>query len=312
MRRLSERLIALTPGARLRLVALVVLMLLITGTYVGQGLLIARTLGSILQGGALATVLPLVAGILVLQVARVLLTVWREELAMALAGRVKAAVRARLTSALFELGPGWLQRTRTGTVQSTVVDGVETLDPLISKFVPQAFATAIGALGVTAYLIVLDPVVGCVVLVCAVVAPVLPVVADRFTAEPMAAWFDGYRGLYAEFLDAVQGMATLKAFNASAARGAELEHRSRVFARDSIRLNAVVIIYIGVVALVVGVGTAFAIGIGAVRLANGEIGMIELLTILMLAGEAFRPLQSLEKAYHGSYRSGPAGEASSI
>jgi ABC-type multidrug transport system fused ATPase/permease subunit len=125
----------------------------------------------------------------------------------------------------------------------------------------------------------------------------------------MSSWFSGYKGLYAEVLDAVQGMATLKAFNASGRKGEELAAQSRAFARDSVRLNAIVIIYVAVVALVVGVGTAFAIGLGAIRLANGQLSVVELLTILMLAGECFRPLQSLEKAYHANYRSGPAGAA---
>lgn len=307
MRRLSGQLLALTPGARPRLALLIAVMLSITATYVGQGLLIARALGEILAGVGVAEILPFVAGIVVLQAVRFGLTVWRDAAALALSGAVKAAVRQRLTEKLFELGPGWLQRTRTGAVQSTVVDGVETLDPLVSRFVPQAVATVLGAAAVTAYLIVLDPQVGLVVLGGAVLAPALPLVSGRLTDRQMRKWFDGYKGLYAEILDAVQGMATLKAFNASRRRGHELDVQARQFAKDSIRLNAIVILYIAVVALVVGVGTSFAVGLGSVRLASGELSVIELLTILMLVGECFRPLHSLEKAYHGSYRSGPAG-----
>ena len=307
MRQLSARLLAITPGSAPRLAGLVALLLAITGTHVGQGILVARALGRIIQGGEIASILPPVGLIALLQVARFGLTTWRESAAIELAGEVKAQVRQLITMRLFELGLGFTQRTRTGTLQSTIVDGVETLDPLVARFLPQAFATALGAAGVATYLIVLDPVVGLVVLVCAAVAPALPLVSGRLTEEPMTAWFAGYRGLYAEMLDAVQGMATLKAFNASGRRGRELDAQARRFCRDSVRLNGVVILYVAVVALVVGVGSAVVAGLGAVRLANGELTAVQLLTILILSGECFRPLHSLEKAYHASYRSGPAG-----
>lgn len=101
-------------------------------------------------------------------------------------------------------------------------------------------------------------------------------------------------------------MATLKAFNASARHGTELHARAVAFCRDSVRLVAVVIIYVGVVAFMVGVGTAAAVGIGAVRLTQGELDVGALLIILLLAREAFRPLNDLERAYHGSYAARPA------
>lgn len=116
-----------------------------------------------------------------------------------------------LSSRLLALGPGWLQRSRTGNVQSTVVDGVETLDNYVGQFLPQAVAAVLGATAVTAYLVVLDPLVGVIVLVCAVVTPIVPSLSRQLLEDCNRAWFAAYRGLYAENLDAVQGMATLSA-----------------------------------------------------------------------------------------------------
>jgi len=56
----------------------------------------------------------------------------------------------------------------------------------------------------------------------------------------------------------------------------------------------------------IGVGTAAAVGIGALRLATGELAVVELLIILLLTREAFRPLRDLETAYHASYSARPA------
>lgn len=303
---LSRRLLALAPGVHRRLAWLVSLLLCITATYVGQGILVAQVLGRIFSGGTLTSVAGLLVGVLALQAVRSVALGARETLAVKASGHVNEALRQQLTAKLLQLGPGWFQSTRTGTMQSVLVDGVETLDPYVARLLPQLVATVLAAVAVTAYMIILDPLVGTIVLVCSLLAPAVTVLSKRLHAPRMNAWFVGYRALYAETLDAVQGMATLKAFNASRRRGAELHHQAQAFCRDSVHLTAIVVLFVGVVALVVGIGTSVAVGVGAVRLAVGQLSMTELLTILLLARECFRPLSDLEKAYHTSYAAVPA------
>jgi ABC-type multidrug transport system fused ATPase/permease subunit len=58
--------------------------------------------------------------------------------------------------------------------------------------------------------------------------------------------------------------------------------------------------YLGVVALLVAAGSAFAVGIAALHRADGALSSVELLTILLISRECFRPLKELEDAYHDS------------
>jgi ATP-binding cassette subfamily C protein CydD len=299
--RLTARLLALAPQVRLRLVGLVALLLGVMATYVGQALLIAWVLARIFARQPVVSVIPLLAGIVALVMVRSVLLARRDVLALNTSAVVKKALRQRLVAKLFELGPGWLQRTRTGTVQSTLVDGVEAVDPYVGRFLPQCAVTVLGAAGVTAYVIALDPLVGVVVLVCAAVTPLMPTVCQHLIRARTKAWWVTYTGLYAENLDALQGMATLKAFNASCRRGAELGRQATQFCRVSIGVMAIWGIYLGVVGLVTAIGTAGAVGIGAIHRATGALSSIELLIILLLAHECFRPLKDLEHAYHESW-----------
>ncbi|WP_326631806.1 ABC transporter ATP-binding protein/permease [Nonomuraea fuscirosea] len=300
------RLLSLSPAVRWRLAGLVGLLLAITATYVGQGVLVAQSLARIFSGQPVTAIAWPIAGIAMLQLVRSLALAVRESVALRASGGVKKELRRQLTAKLLLLGPAWAQRGRTGSTQTSLVDGVETVDAYVGKFLPQTVAALIGAVGVTAFLFVLDPIIGVVVLVCAVLMPVLPLVSNRVLRGRNAAWFRGYKGLYAENLDALQGMATLKAFNASERRGAELAKLAEAFCRDSIRLMAIVVAYLGGVAFVIGLGTAVALGVGAMRLAAGELTGTELLLILMLTAECFRPLRELESAYHSSYNAVPS------
>ena len=300
------RLLSLSPAVRPRLAALVVLLITITATYVGQGVLVAQSLARIFAGRPVSSIVWFLAGIAALQLVRSAALAVRESVALRASGAVKAELRRRLTAKLLLLGPGWTQRGRTGSTQTSLVDGIETVDAYIGRFLPQTIASLLGAVGVTSFLFVLDPIIGVAVLACAVLMAVLPLASNRVLKDRNDAWLRGYRGLYAENLDALQGMATLKAFNASGRRGRELAAFAERFCRDSIRLMAIVVAYVGGMAFVIGLGTAVALGVGAMRLVAGELSATELLLILMLTAECFRPLKELESAYHSSYNAVPA------
>lgn len=301
-----RRLVTLAPSVRYGLATLVVLLLATTATYVGQGLLIARVLGRLVRGEDVASTLPLIAGIVGLQLARAAATIGRETLMPAVGGVVVTELRQRLAARLLELGPGWLTTSRTGTVQTTVVDGVTSVEPYVVRLFPQVVASVLGSAAVTAYLATIDVVVALIVGVCALLAPVVTVLSRRWNAGRMDSWLAAYKKLYAETLDAVQGMATLKAFNAARRRRAEMDEEAAVFGRESVSLTAGAVVFMGVVAFLVGIGTSLATGVGSVHLADGRLDVAGLLTILLLAREAFRPLTDLEKAYHSSYAAVPA------
>lgn len=303
---LTRRLFTLEPEACRGVGGLALLNLVVTATYVCQGLLVASVLASAFNGDALGDLAPPVLGVAAVAVVRAALLVTREAYALHVSGLVKQAVRSALTRQLLQLGPGPLQHMRTGGLQSTMVDGVEHLDPLVGRFVPQMFAAVIGAVAVTTVVIWIDPLVGMIILVCALAAPFAAAVGERWMRRSADAWSVSYRGLYAENLDAVQGMATLKAFNASRRRGEELSARADAFCIDSIRVIRSWITSASVPELAVPIGTAVAIGLGALHAAQGRLTLAELFTILLLSRECFRPLHDLQTAYHSAYSALPA------
>ncbi|MFD9892475.1 ABC transporter ATP-binding protein [Amycolatopsis sp. NPDC059027] len=300
---------SLRPRAWAGIAGLVVLTLLATATYVGQGLLIAnllfRVFSSVDAGGLLTSL----AAIGVLQLARIALVVVRDWWAPRVSARVKEAVREGLTLKLMEIGPGQAQRMRTGDLQSTLVDSVELLDPLLGRFVPTVVASVLGSCLASVYVIAVDPVVGLVVLVCALLAPLSKLFGEKAIRERGSRWMVSYRGMYSESLDAVQGMGTLKAFNASGRRGREMVERGDAFCRDSIGLMVAWCGTSGIAALMVPIGTTAAVALGSWHAATGVVSVAGLFTILMLTRETFRPMQELEGAYHAAYHAIPAGQA---
>lgn len=301
--------LALRPRSWGDIAGLAVLSLLITATYVGQGLLIADVLAGVFSSIELGDLLPRLAAIGVLQLVRIGLIVVKEWWAPRVSARVKEAVREGITLKLMEIGPGQAQRMRTGDLQSTLVDSVELLDPLVGRFVPSVIASVLGSCLASVYVIAVDPTVGLIVLACALLAPLSKVLGEKWISPRGERWMVSYRGMYSESLDAVQGMATLKAFNASGRRGREMVERGNAFCRDSIRLMVAWCATSSIGELMVPVGTAVAVGLGAWHTVAGAISVAGLFTILLLTRETFRPMNELEAAYHAAYSAIPAGRA---
>ncbi|MEV0316094.1 ABC transporter ATP-binding protein [Nonomuraea fuscirosea] len=292
------RLAAAVPG---RLALGTAVTLAVTATHVGQGIAIAQALAVVFAGAPWQGVLVPLAVVAVMLVTRAAL-LWAGELVVVTTGRaVKDSLRRRLYARLFELGPGYTAANRTGATQATVVDGVEKIDVYVSRFLSQLLGAALGALAILTGLVLVDPVIGGVLFAGALAITATPLLARRLQAE-RAGWFWGlWRRLGAEYLDVLQGMTTLKAFGVSRERGRELARESHDFYRASIGFVAVANLRTGAMGLLSVAGVCLAIGLGAVRLAGGQLDVLGLLLVLLLAREAFRPLEELQKAYHSAY-----------
>ncbi|WP_430781582.1 ABC transporter ATP-binding protein [Actinoplanes sp. G11-F43] len=294
----NRRLLGLAARQRAGLTGLVLIGLAITATYAGQGLLIARVIAQVLDG---AVSWPTMAGIAALQAARAGLLWARETTATTVAARIQDDLRGRLLARLFTLGPGWTTGTRTGRIQSTVVDGVESMRGYFADFLPQLISSLLGAAVLIGYVWTLDPVVGATIAACALLAGAAPRISRRLMSAPLTRWFTEYRALYADTLDILQGMVTLKGVNAHRRRGAQMAAQSTTFATTSTRLTAAVAAYEIVVGLAAGAGTGLAVGVGALRTADGQLDVATLLIVLLLSRECFRPLTDLSRAFHGAY-----------
>ncbi len=293
--------LTLTEGARTRIALTVALGLAISGTYIAQGVAVALVVSRILAGEPWTGVLALVGVVALLAALRALLLRWREMSSMLTAAAVKVALRQRLYRMLLALGPGYMERTRTGTVQSTLVDGVEALEAYMGYYLPQSIVAVVVPLAVVAYICVLNPLVGVVVLVCVLAVPLAPRLWDGLLGEYGQRHWRAYTDLNSQFVDSMQGMVTLKALNASERRGRVLQDAALALYRATMAQLSISMIRNGVVGLAMSVGVAMAVAVGAFQVADGALNLAGLIVVLFLTGECFRPLVELDSYWHKGY-----------
>jgi ABC-type transport system involved in cytochrome bd biosynthesis fused ATPase/permease subunit len=297
----TREILLLARGARGWIALSTVLSLAVTATYVGQGVAIAWALLRILDHREWSSVVAFVVIAFVLVVVRAALTWVREWVVVTTGSTIKRTLRSRCFTKLFELGPGYSLGVRAGDVQSTVIDGIERLEAYFSKFVSQLVAAVVGASAILIGLIVINPLIGGVLTAVAVAIAATPLLARRLQKERSAGYWDQWRLLGADYLDVLQAMTTLKLFDATETKQQELATRSWRFYRASLMFVAVANLRTGAMGLLSSGGAAVAIALGVPALASGSITSLGLLLVLLLAREAFRPLEELQKAYHSAY-----------
>jgi ATP-binding cassette subfamily C protein CydCD len=153
----SGELLALTTGVRWRIAALVVIGLLIVATSLASFVCAGRAIAAVFAGRPLTDFWLLIAGAAVAAVVRGVLLHLRETAGERTAAAVKQALRTRLYRHLLILGPGYLERHRTGELVASAVDGVEQLETYYGKYLPQLLVIVLAPIGILIYLWSLDP-----------------------------------------------------------------------------------------------------------------------------------------------------------
>lgn len=235
--------------------------------------------------------------------------VWgSEQLGIQAAMRVKQQLRMRVVDHLADLGPEHLRGRSSGDLAHHVVDGIEGLEAYFARYLPQAALAALIPLAVLAFVFPLDLVSGLILLF---TAPFIPffmfLIGTRAEKLNQRQW-RRLAALSARFLDSLQGLITLRLFNAT--------HReARIIARitDQYRESTVDVLRIAFLsALVLEFFSTVSLAVVAViigfKLLSGSMAFQTGFFILLLAPEFYLPLRTLGTHYHSRLSAMAAAE----
>ena len=214
------------------------------------------------------------------------------------AAKVQLSLRETLYDKVVELGTAHLGLLRTGDIVVTLVQSIEHLEVYFGKYLPQLLVAAITPLLIFGFVAWIDPLVALAFLAAALFTLLAPAAFHRWDEKSSLARSRAYADFAAEFLDSIQGLATLKAFGQSGARARLLAEKARQVFRSTMWVLATNSLTRGITDTGIAVGAAAGLAVGAYRLSQGLLGLEALLVILLLGIEVFRPLRDLRGMLH--------------
>ena len=224
---LDRQLSAFTAGVRTRILATMSLGLLAVSAGIARLALLGWLLGRVLAGVPLTTLIGPVSAVALAIGLRGALDYARTMVAHATAARVQARLREMVHAHVLALGPAHFTAARTGDVILSVVEGVQQLEVYFGQYLPQLGVAAVTPVLIFAFMAWLDLPIALVLLGAALVTLLAPALWHRWDSARSLARQRAYSAFGAEFLDALQGLSTLKAFGQSGVRAALLAARGR-------------------------------------------------------------------------------------
>ena len=277
---------------------------------IAQAWLLARVADAVVIGGrGLEAVWPWLWALLAVFVLRTIVTAVGDAVAFEAGARVVLAVRAALQTHIVELGPSWTRRQRTGDVTNTVFDAAESIGRYYTGYLPQRVLIAFIPLAIFAFVVPTDWVSAVILFVSAPLIPIFMVLIGRGTEALNQAQWRKLAHLAAYLFDAIEGLTTLKLFNASRAETRAIAQASdayrtstmevlRVAFLSSLALEFIATISIAMVAVYIGF-----------RLYYRELHFLPGFAVLLLAPEFYRPLRAMGTQYHARMEAIGAADA---
>src|SRR5215207_6309299 len=208
---MNRELLRQVRSARVSLSFTVALGLLVAVVTIAQMVFLSKVVDRVfLKGADLEKVSALLLFLLGASVLRSGLLWAREVAAQRGAVRIKSELRERLFAHVLRLGPAYAKEERTGELATTATEGVEKLEAYFGRYLPQALLSVLVPLIIAGYIFPRDWSSAVLLLVTAPVIPVMMVLVGSYAEEHTRRQWAALSRMGASFLDALQGLTTLK------------------------------------------------------------------------------------------------------
>ncbi|MFG1297753.1 thiol reductant ABC exporter subunit CydD [Xanthobacter variabilis] len=264
-----------------------------------QAFLVARILDGVLfQGRPALAFTPEIAALATAMALR-FATQWAtERFGFAAAARVMRAMRAALLDRVEKIGPVGLAERSTGELVAALAEGVKAVEPFYSRYIPASVLAVVLPLAILVVVFPLDWVSGLVFLFTAPLIPVFMIFIGKGAERLNQKQWRRLARMSGHLLDAVQGLATLKAFNAAGRMARQVADVADGYRRDTMAVLRIAFLSSLVLEFFATVSIAMVAVFIGFRLLWGEMDFFTGLFILLLAPEFYAPLRAMGTAYH--------------
>ena len=261
------------------------------GVFLEKLLLYNRTVGE----GDIAKLFIVFAAV---YIGRAVFTSIGSHLSFAASTQVKRKLRELVYEKLMKLGSSYHAHFATSEIVQISTEGVEQLEIYFGKYVPQFFYSLFAPL--TLFLIVggMSLKIAVVLLLCVPLIPVSIVAVQKFAKKLLAKYWGSYTELGDSFLENLQGLTTLKIYQADERYAKKMDEEAEQFRRVTMRVLIMQLNSISIMDLVAYGGAGIGIILSVLELRASHITLAECIFIILISAEFFLPLRLLGSFFH--------------
>ena len=211
---------------------------------------------------------------------------------------VKKTLRGAIYDKLLRLGASYSEQVKTSEVVQVAVEGVDQLETYFGAYLPQFFYAMLAPLTLFVVLCFVSVPTAVVLLVCVPLIPVAIAAVQTWAKKLLSKYWGQYTALGDTFLENLQGLTTLKIYQADAFKNDEMNVEAEKFRKITMKVLTMQLNSITIMDLIAYGGAALGVIMAATQLRAGNIYLAGALLIILLAADFFIPMRQLGSFFH--------------
>lgn len=211
---------------------------------------------------------------------------------------VKRTLRTKVYDKLMQLGADYRKEISTSEAVQISTEGVEQLEIYFGKYVPQFFYSLLAPLTLFVVVSPMSLKVAVVLLICVPLIPGAIMGVQKFAKKMLNKYWGTYTELGDTFLEGLQGLTTLKVYQADESYAKKMDEDSEKFRKVTMRVLIMQLNSISIMDLVAYGGAALGIVLSILEYRSGRLGLAQCLFIILVSAEFFLPMRRLGSFFH--------------
>ena len=211
---------------------------------------------------------------------------------------VKRTLRSNIYAKLTRLGAGYSETIATSEVVMLASEGVEQIDTYFAKYLPQLFYSLLAPLTLFILLVGVHARSAIILLCCVPLIPMSIVAVQKFAKKLLAKYWGEYTTLGDSFLENIQGLTTLKIYQADGWKHEEMNAQAERFRKITMKVLTMQLNSVTLMDLMAYGGAGLGIISAVAAFAAGQLSLTSTLKIVLLAADFFLPLRLLGSYFH--------------
>ncbi len=212
--------------------------------------------------------------------------------------KVKQVLRHKIMEKMLTLGSSYNEKVRTSEVVQVSVEGVEQIETYFGLYLPQLFYSLLAPLTLFAVIVFMSFTPAIVLLLCVPLIPISIAAVQTFAKKLLAKYWGRYTGLGDTFLENLQGLTTLKIYQADEYKNKKMNEEAEEFRKITMKVLTMQLNSITIMDLVAYGGAALGIILTVRQFVAGNIRLEQAIAIILLSADFFIPMRQLGSFFH--------------
>ncbi len=230
--------------------------------------------------------------------ARVICNIASNKMSYLSSKKVKQVLRHKIMEKMLTLGSSYNEKVRTSEVVQVSVEGVEQIETYFGLYLPQLFYSLLAPLTLFAVIVFMSFTPAIVLLLCVPLIPISIAAVQTFAKKLLAKYWGKYTGLGDTFLENLQGLTTLKIYQADEYKNKKMNEEAEEFRKITMKVLTMQLNSITIMDLVAYGGAALGIILTVKQFVAGNIRLDQAIAIILLSADFFIPMRQLGSFFH--------------